>query len=422
MRGLNLQKEIAERSEQDWIFGADIKAKCLVFIPEGERRVYLPKGEVQRGKDDVMDCVTRAFINLIETKLNWLWRKDLLDPWFVEKGYVTARGVEISDAFIAILSGTTKQGNSFKAVAEAMKDNGLIPKSMLPLESWMSFEDYHNPKRITAEMKVLGLQFLNKLAINYEQVPKEHLSEALKDDMVVVALYAWGKTINGVYQKTTEPFNHSVLNWENKYKIFDNYIDVVDGDFIKELAEDYIFFDWGYRVVLSIPPLRSNLGFLEGIIAFIKKLIASLTSQLEIYELEVEKINQMDKLNTFCEAIKTKEGWFAPGENPKYPKGSLSWRNNNPGNCRCSPVGYKPIYGTVLCVNRFAKFKTYEIGMLYLKNLVLNTAKSNPNWTIYDYFAKKHAPADDGNDPLGYSEFVAKRCGVTKETKLKDLF
>lgn len=421
MRGLNLQKEIAERSEKDWIFGSDVKATCLVSIPEEERVVYLPKGEVQRGREDMQDCVTRAVVNLIETKLNYLWKKGLLDPWFMENGYVTANGVEISDAFIAIRSGTTRQGNSFKAVLETAHNNGLIPKKMLPLESSMTFDDYHNPKRITTEMKVLGLQFLNKLAINYEQVPYGEMEEALKDDMVVVAGHAWGKNVNGIYQKTTAEINHSFLNFKRKYKIFDNYLDL-DGDYIKDLAGDYIFFDYGYRVVLSIPPLKSNLGFLQGIIAFIKKLISSLTSQLEIYELELEKINQMDNLNIFCEAIKTREGWYAPGEHPKYPDGTRSWRNNNPGNCKCSPVGYKPIYGTVLCVNRFAKFETYEIGMLYLKNLVLNTAKSNPNWTIYDYFAKKHAPADDKNDPLGYSEFVAKRCGVTKDTKLKDLF
>jgi hypothetical protein len=419
-KGINLEKELLEQSEKDWVFGSDIKATCLVSLKEEDRITYLPKGEIQRAREDMQDCVTRAFLNIIETKLNYLWKKGMLDNWFYENGYITPNGIELSDAFIAILSGTTRQGNSFKAVADAIRKNGLIPKKLLPLESWMLFDDYHNPNRITTQMRTLGLQFLNKLAINYEQVPKDQISEALKDDMVVVAGYAWGDYVNGVYQKSTRELNHSFMNMKNKYSIFDNYLDF-DNDFIKQLAGDYIFFDWGYRIVLSIPPLKENISFLQTLINSIKKLIESLTSQLEIYELEVEKINQMNKLDVFCEAIKEYEGYYKPNENPKYPKGSLSYRNNNPGNCRCSPVGYKAIYGNVLCVNRFAKFETYEKGMLYLKNLVLNTAKSNPNWSIYDYFALKHAPSTDNNDPESYAEFVAKKCGVTKEAKLKDV-
>ncbi len=419
--GIDLQKEIAEQSEKDWVFGSDVKAKCIVFIPEEEREIYLPKGEVQVAKEDMQDCVTRAFMNMLETKLNYLWKKGLLDQWFTEKGYITQNGAELSDAFIAIISGTTRQGNSFKAVLEALRKNGVIPKKMLPLENWMTFDDYHNPNRITAEMRALGLQFLNKFNINYEQVKYEEMENALKEDMVAVAGHAWNIPINGVYTRTTEVINHSFLNFKNKYKIFDNYRDFVDNDFIKQLAPDYIFFDYGYRLVLSIPLIKENVNFLKTIINFLKNLIQSLTDQLQTYETQLEKINQMNNLKTFCEAIKEYEGWYMPKENPKYPNGSLSWRNKNPGNCRCSPVGYRAIYGTVLCVNRFAKFEDEEKGMLYLKNMIINTAKANPNWTIYDYFAKKHAPAGDNNNPKAYAEFVAEKCGVRSDTKLNFL-
>jgi hypothetical protein len=43
-------------------------------------------------------------------------------------------------------------------------------------------------------------------------------------------------------------------------------------------------------------------------------------------------------LEAFCLAIRTHEGWFA---------GSRSQKNNNPGNCRYSSVGYASIYGKV---------------------------------------------------------------------------
>jgi hypothetical protein len=37
----------------------------------------------------------------------------------------------------------------------------------------------------------------------------------------------------------------------------------------------------------------------------------------------------------------------------------FAWRNNS-GNCRCSRVGYAPIYGAVKCANNFAVFPTIE--------------------------------------------------------------
>src|SRR6185312_1819952 len=62
------------------------------------------------------------------------------------------------------------------------------------------------------------------------------------------------------------------------------------------------------------------------------------------------------KIDTFCLAIKSHEGYFAPGENRLYPNGTPAWRNKNPGNIRSTS-------------GPFIKFATYQDGYNALRNL-----------------------------------------------------
>lgn len=115
---------------------------------------------------------------------------------------------------------------------------------------------------------------------------------------------------------------------------------------------------------------------------------------------------QMTLLDQFCTAIRDYEG--SPGD--------LNYQNNNPGNCRCSSVGYLPKYGNVLCVEtasgKFAKFPTYELGWEYLEALVKEKVAKNPTWTIRD-FMHNYSPSSDNNDPDTYAAYIAKRLVIT---------
>ncbi len=118
------------------------------------------------------------------------------------------------------------------------------------------------------------------------------------------------------------------------------------------------------------------------------------------------------KLEAFCLAIRDYEG--GPG--------NANYTNNNPGNCRCSKVGYLPKYGKVGCSpGGFAVFPTYELGWEYLLNLVHQRAVIHPSWTILQFF-QNYSPSADKNDPTAYAKNVATRCGVGITTTLKDLF
>lgn len=159
----------------------------------------------------------------------------------------------------------------------------------------------------------------------------------------------------------------------------------------------------------------------EALINFLKALKAYLEG-LEPPEptpLPTPEVPKEALLNGLCLAIKEMEGWFPPS--PKYPNGSKSWRNNNPGNTKYSTKGYLSKYEPVKKdATGFAVFKDYATGWLYLKNLVLSKAKANPNWDLLD-FASNWAPASDNNNPVAYSDFLAKKMGVSTTWMLKNL-
>lgn len=117
-------------------------------------------------------------------------------------------------------------------------------------------------------------------------------------------------------------------------------------------------------------------------------------------------------LERFCHAIEANEG------GPK----DASHKNCNPGNFRCSPVGYLPKYGKVGCSpGGFAVFSTYQLGWEYLLASIHYRAARHPNWTILQFF-DNYSPASDGNNPQVYANFVAKWCGVPVDITLAKLF
>lgn len=272
--GFNPTLERQHRNpEKDHKFGVMSKPG-LADISVEQRERYLPKGEVQQGKDDTVDCASRGPVNKYEAQLTFLYRTDGMSQegkkFLDDNGYVVWRSglpwIECSDAFIAILSGTTKEGNSLKAPCEAIRTRGLIPKQTLPLEKWMTFEQYHDPKRITAAMLTLGEECKNRFVFRYEQVFRPSFKTALQLDFIDVGVYAWPDPVNGEYPAIVAPFNHVVAMIRPEYYIFDNYVDSVDGDFIKKLAPNYIFFEYGYRLYILKEQTGAEIAAQRGMI------------------------------------------------------------------------------------------------------------------------------------------------------------
>ena len=113
---------------------------------------------------------------------------------------------------------------------------------------------------------------------------------------------------------------------------------------------------------------------------------------------------KISKLDVWCEAIKTHEGWFP---------GSRSYVNRNPGNIKF--VGQKKAVGKD--GGGFCIFATYADGYQELKDMLVraatppDSATYQANMSLQDFF-RRYAPAGDNNDPDRYAEAVAKKLGV----------
>lgn len=247
--GLNVEREEKEQSLEDYPLGA-VKEGSMVSIPSHQREIYFPVGELQAAKEDTQSCASFAPVNILECYFNYMLANKMLTSgevaWLTKNGYIVDGKVLFSNAFVAINSGTTRAGNSLKAPLQAIHSQGLIPKQMLPMESWMTWEDFHNPKRITKQMRALGLDLLDRFRINYEKVFDLSL-----DEMFDVGGHAWPKQVDGIYPKTDRGFNHAFVKLSPVIRVGDTYPDSFDGDYFKTLAPDYKFLSYGYRILIN---------------------------------------------------------------------------------------------------------------------------------------------------------------------------
>lgn len=247
--GINWQKELADQKESDEIYGAG-SVVGLVQIPLEDREKYLPIGELQNIGSEKMDCASRSPVNDIATQVTFLFENGMSvenKKWLLDNGYIGENGrPDFSDCYIAILSGTTPEGNSLIAPLQAIHEFGLIPKSMLPQIS--SFDEYYNPARITDAMKKLGKEFITRFPIRYQRVYEEDFSELSKKFLLGVAGYAWPSPVNGEYPRVDRQPNHAFVIYKPEYYAFDNYI--ANDSFMKKLASNFDFLGYGYRLYI----------------------------------------------------------------------------------------------------------------------------------------------------------------------------
>lgn len=451
--GLDLAKLAKEIDGTEYSLGA--VSKCIFEIPEEKRRAYLPKGEVQVGQEDLQDCASRGPVNLYENKFTYAYRENLLLPgnkkFLEDEGYVNFIDgqpyIEFSDAYIAIKSGTTRQGNSLKDPVQATHEWGLIPKRLMPLDKNMTWEEYHDPKRITPEIERIAKEFRLRFKLNYAIVRNYEFGDALSRGSLDVALFAWPFPMNGVYERTENSFNHAVFAFEftNYYFIFDNYIET-DGDFEKRLSPNYKFWDWGYHCIVTSQSTDEEVLAQSGVLSSLQELLNKIKKWLGIGVLKgtelsltlvqqalvlLKKIGEMikeimegesgqfppnifqpDYIDAMAEAIKSFEGWAAPGEKDRtgkiWPEGTVSWKRRNPGNIKGKD-------------GKFLVFKTEKEGFEYLKSYLRRACKGEhaayrPTMNIKQFFSV-YAPASENSQESidNYSTFVCNY--MTKKLK-----
>lgn len=391
-----------------YVFGASSLPKDILQA-DGNWEKYLPVFESQAVNFESDGCVPFGTIHAVVILMKKIFGGDF----------------DYAERYIYNLANITPPiGSDPHAVAELIRKQGVITQALLPMTTTLT--EYMTPRPMTATYLAEGSQWLTEHSFGHEwvwtnnptrQVRIALLKEALQYSPVCLCVTAWHQKGDGTYEDLGQPNNHWVCCFKmdgDSPVIFDSYshdgspIKTLDPDHHIEMAKRY------YIGVGSTPDPEHNwfVGMLKALfqtLGFIKEEIQTLPKPPIVNPPEIyTQPNDKYSLDNLCLAIRDYEG--KPGD--------LSYRNNNPGNCRCSKVGYKSIYGEVKCVNNFAVFPTATQGMLYLRNLIKETIAEHPDWTLYQYFALKHAPVSDGNNPLEYSETVAKQIGCTIDTKI----
>ena len=251
--GFDINKEIKDQSPTDWVLGAGTPQgmadevaglvlalhawgriingvyqrttsafnHCVISFTE-KFKEYYPLGERQNLGQDKMDCVTRGFINEGEKQLNYLYKIGKMSMglinWLERKGFFIDGKIVLSNRIPAMGSGTTRNGNSLKAVIQWIENNGIHPRQTEE-DKPMTFNEYYNRNDLTKEILDIGLDSRDLIKINYAKV-----------------------------------YSRNFLRYFGnfKWKIFDNYIDVVDNDYVKHLAENYSFLGYGYRLIINL--------------------------------------------------------------------------------------------------------------------------------------------------------------------------
>lgn len=214
---------------------------------------------------DAFDCVSQASTNSWEAQANWmlansLWPVDALKFWN-EKGYIVNGKFEISERHIAKESGTTRAGNSFQRVLDALRKVGVVPESLWPSTldpniDKIDWDEFY--KEIPQELKDLAKESLKYYSLLYESIARgsqknraEDIRKALEHAPILLGIATCSPWYDRVPVCDSQP-NHAVLNdcFEKSYYIWDSY-----EKFEKFLEPGYII-HFAYKAVLY--PVKRN--------------------------------------------------------------------------------------------------------------------------------------------------------------------
>ncbi len=435
--GLNVEETLAGLDNTHYLLGSTSKLSTEIIQADHNWKPYIPVYEPQYTPNyDTYGCTVFGSYNAIEVFMKKIYGGDY----------------DFAERFTYIFAGIRPPGGDPHKVIELIRTKGMIPQALLPFTE--TYEQFIQPDPMTPELVDKGLEFLRDKEIGHEWIftntpnTEDRISQlkwALERGTVCVSVTAWYQDDDGLYIDGGRPNTHwcCLVDLEvgadgRIYPIIiDSYDLILYGKstaYFKKLHPDHkITMAKRFTITPKTPSLtpEKKRWFLDQLLEVLKKLfnIQKAVDKLKIEEQATTPVTTpppapvvvttpfpeptapKSRLTDFCLLIRDYEG--KPGD--------LNYQNNNPGNCVYSSVGYNPKYGNVKKRGRFAVFPTYELGWLYLNNLVKQKATQHPNWTIYDYFALFHAPKSDGNDPVKYSRYVASGLGVPNTTILKDI-
>lgn len=200
---------------KDWRAGGVSGVDKVVLREDGNYTAFLPTVEYQIGTYfDTLSCVTFSALNVVET-------------------VAKVKGIDFnrSDRFTSKMSGTTKEGNYLRSVAESIRLQGTVDEAEWPYPRTQrspifDWDDFYTD--IPLETQHSALQWLTEYSVQWEWVRPEDVREALKYGPLQVMVKAWPKPgADGLYDDGgSKERNHAVTLFnatDDYYEIFDHY-------------------------------------------------------------------------------------------------------------------------------------------------------------------------------------------------------
>jgi hypothetical protein len=387
---------------KDYVFGGHSKLSGEVINPSGDWLPHIPKFEHQAPSFETSACATFGTLNAFEILHKFIFGVEL----------------NLSDRFVAKGSNTDPAaGNSPNRVSEWFRKKWSVYEEDWPMDGVRNVEDYYAEIPSDLLIRATGLKGQNVWGYEFVNPSLINLLSALRKGVVgmSVALIA---DENGLYYK---PAGWRDSHWvtllnirpNGNYTILDSY-----APYIKEVRADFVS-EYALRYTLNEEKVDWIIRALDAIKKALAKLLPTTPTPKPEPKPEPKPAPANNLLNALALAHQKHEGG-----KPHH----LNMRLNNPGACRFSSVGYLPKYGNVkehLTGNEkpgqrgFAHFPTYELGFLYLKNLILEKARKHPDWNLLRYIGDERegwAPASDNNMVAPYAKALAAAIGVSEKT------
>lgn len=226
----------------DFIAGVETGVAFEVRNDSGNWKKFYPSNEYQfrRGRYDSMSCATFYGLNALETQIQFLLDTNQIPEdkkvLMAQLGYFDENGrVNFNESFSATLNGTTSRGNTFQAVGDGIRRDGVIPqKAHQQINDCKTIEEFLDPSRITDDMRALGKRFLEIFDVKYEWVvlgeknAQSKILDHLRHAPLGFAVPTEGNwNEEGIIESETEGANHAVMNGRAELKklfgILDNY-------------------------------------------------------------------------------------------------------------------------------------------------------------------------------------------------------
>ncbi len=287
-----------EPREKDYIAGLNSPLPYVENVSDGNWTPFLPDFDLQKENGLETDaCVTFSAVQSVEVQINWLLKNNLLSQYHIDGlkslGFLTDGTFHASERYLAVLDGTTENGNTMPAPWDTMRTYGLIPYDDMPfsadITTWGEYYTQPTPEQIAK-----GKQFLDLFALNYEYVwangnltcPIPYLLKHLKQAPLCIATpvcWPWNQVEVSVCTLTAPQHSTMVYNEDQLTHILDHYV-----PFLKELPQGY-FIPYAVKGIVSIvpppqppsvpttvAPTQANVNILTQIVSLYQKILSLL--------------------------------------------------------------------------------------------------------------------------------------------------